>query len=560
MLLYEQNEDELSEFSRFYQEFSVDSPYIRPLGWANKHRKQLRPSKESSNSKDWPHLLAKIIIHKNRLPVPLEAFNRTSCFCPGMKLEAVDWKDPDKIRVATVIALNDKQQIRVHYDGLPADMEHWTDVDAKEIFPPGYCDTTGHHLEKPHELDISQAAPALLCPMSYRYSAHTTHPTSVSSHTSPRKPDSPPQEELTSSPPRPPPIPVLQHKVTVTLYVSHVSFPGPYLNPELFNLIPPVIGPTTPTQAQAMLLTHLLDASVNRPLLWDRIEDNPGPNAVPLLYEPNSNICKQLPFIESFHELFLFLNKLREKLEFGPDFIRIGAPPANHEVHQPEKIPSSIPPLTLPQAKYTVSAPTQPHPDPNLSNHVHMSNMSNKASHAPPRPQAIVGVHPDPSMVQSRQPMSMQIATTSINANMFQSKPPTPPYRSPGTNPRSLLQIHSNIPETSSTCVIPPPSNYVNGNCYPPAQVGSLLNIHPASWTVEQVCEFIRSTDQTNSDDVVGKFREQKIDGASLVELKVELLVNFLKLELGPALKIMRHIEQLISNSSPRMESVLPLN
>ena len=557
MLLYEQNEDELSEFSRFYQEFSVDSPYIRPLGWANKHRKQLRPSKESSNSKDWPHLLAKIIIHKNRLPVPLEAFSRTSCFCPGMKLEAVDWKEPEKIRVATVIAVNDKQQIKVHYDGLPADTEHWADVDGKDIFPPGYCDTTGHQLEKPVELDISQAAPALLCPMSYRFPAQTTQPPLA--RVSPKKPDSPPREELTSSPARPPPVQVLQHKVTVTLYVSHASFPGPYLNPELFHIIPAVIGPTSPTQAQAMLLIHLLDASVNRPLLWDKIEESPGPNAIPLLYEPNSNICKQLPYIESFHDLFLFVNKLREKLEFGPDFIRIGVPPANHEVHQPEKIPSSIPPLTLPQSKYAVPAPTQPHPPPSVPNQFHLSNRTH-----PVPPQAVSAVHPDPSMVQPGQPLqNMPMPSAPRNVNMFQNKPPTPPYRSAGTNTRPVLQISTNpiiLTETTSTNVIPPPSNYVNGNSHSPTQVVSLQSNHPSSWTVEQVCDFIRTIDQANLDDVVSKFREQKIDGASLIELKVELLIHYLKLELGPALKIMRHIEQLISNTSPRRESMQPPN
>ena len=542
----------------------MDSPYIRPLGWANKHRKQLRPSKESSNSKDWPHLLAKIIIHKNRLPVPLEAFNRTSCFCPGMKLEAVDWNDPEKVRVATVIALNEKQQIRVHYDGLPAETEHWFDVDCKEIFPPGYCDTTGHLLEKPLELDISQAAPALLCPMAYRFPAHAIQPSvsSMSSHATQRKLESPPKEELTSPPHHPPPVQVLQQKVTVTLYISHVSIPGPFLNPDLFSLIPPVIGPTTPTQAQAMLLTHLLDASVSRPLLWDKIEESPGPNAMPLLYEPNSSICKQLPYIESFHDLFLFLNKLREKLEFGPDFIRIGAPPANHEVHQPEKILSSIPPLTLPQSKYATLAHIQPNLVPSVPHHVHVI-MPNRAN--PVLPQAPTAVHPDPSMIQPRQSLqSIPISFTPRNANLSQNKPPTPPYRTPGTNARPVPQGPGSpqikLADTTSTSVIPPPSNYVNGNSHSPPQVVSLHSNHPDSWNVEQVCDFIRTIDQANLDDVVQKFREQKIDGASLIELKVELLVNYLKLELGPALKIMRHIEQLISHTSPRRESVQPPN
>ncbi|KAI6650536.1 Lethal(3)malignant brain tumor-like protein 3 [Oopsacas minuta] len=550
VLLYEQNEDELSEFSRFYQEFSVDSPYIRPLGWANKHRKQLRPSKESSNSKDWPQLLAKIIIHKNRLPVPLEAFSRTSYFSPGMKLEAVDWREPDRIRVATVIAINEKQQIKLHYDGFPTEMENWFDVDGKDIFPPGYCDITGHKLEKPVELDISQAAPALLCPIpTARFL-----PSNSSSNSSPislhpvANIDPPSHEEVNSPQALPPVVQELQPKVTVTLFVSHTSSHGPYLDPELCKLIPPTIGPTTPSQAQALLLTNLLNACVNRQLLWEMIEDNPVPNAVPLLYEPSSNICKFLPNIKSFHELFNFLNKLREKLDFGPDFIRIGAPPANHEVHQPEKIPSCIPPLTLPQSKNIFPTPVQPYQLPSSPSdmNIHMASTRNNV------------IPTDPSIIHLRQPIhSIATPSTPRNLNIIQNQPDISSYQTLVTDVETVVQVPTINPiikiveshPTTSTSVIPPPSNYINGNSHsPPHQVSST---DPADWTVGQVCDFIGTIDQANVEDIVAKFREHLIDGACLVDLKVELLINYLKIELGPAIKIVKRIEQLLSLSSP---------
>lgn len=543
MLLYEQNEDELSEFSRFYQEFPVDSPYIRPLGWANKHRKQLRPSKESSNSKDWPQLLAKIIIHKNRLPVPLEAFNRTSCFSPGMKLEAVDWKEPDKIRVATVIAVKDNQ-IKLHYDGFPTEMEEWFDVDGKEIFAPGYCDTTGHQLEKPVELDISQAAPALLCPIPTAC-FHTSHTSSSSSPIPsllpPVKPDSPIHEEPTS-PLLHPVVQELKSKVTVTLHISHISSHGPYLDPQLFKHIPSMIGPTTPSQAQALLLTHLLNASVNRQLLWQMIEDDPVPNSIALLYEPNSCISKFLPNIESFHELFNFLNKLREKLDFGPDFIRIGAPPANHEVQQ-EKIISTIPPLTLPHSKTVIPTLVQPHSLPNLHSNINIPMVY-------PRNNEIYAV--DPSSMLMRQPIH-NLATHSPpnNATIIHNNPRISLQQPPVMQVPANCHIQSvETHTTASTCVIPPPTNFVNGLPHSPSLTVNSHNTDPATWTVDQVCDFIGTIDQTNVDDIVTKFRENLIDGACLMDLKVELLVNYLKLELGPAIKISKRIDQLFSLSS----------
>ena len=556
VLLYEQNEDELSEFSRFYQEFSVDSPYIRALGWANKHHKQLRPSKESSNSKDWPQLLAKIIIHKNRLPVPLEAFNRTSGFYPGMKLEAVDWRTPEIVRVATVIAVNDKQKIKVHYDGFSNEMDYWFDADGKDIFPPGYCDTTGHPLEKPEELDISQAAPVFLCQMESANlpSTQVIPSTDILSRIPTASNESPTRDEVT-----PPPNPqfrqeVLQAKVTVTLQISHASSHGAFLKPELVKQIPEEIGPVTPVQAQVALLSYLLDASTNRQQLWDQIDDCPGPNALIIRFEPNSSNCKYIPNIESLLELFNFLNRLREKLDFGPDFIRICTPPATHEVHQPEKIPSSIPPLTLPQSNNVMSSiPPLPVMNQVMSVHVPIVSSRHSVVRPPPSPKldntSSILLHSPPQNIPN---------TSSSRAPMFQTKQKRPQYQLPTVNStRPVLQVipntHANIPLSThpinAMSILPPPSNYTNGNSHPHPQVFKLPYPNPISWNVDQVCEFIRNIDHANMGEIVEKFKEQKIDGTCLVELKVDLLVKYLNIELGPAMKIIKSIQQLVPPS-----------
>lgn len=63
-------------------------------------------------------------------------------------------------------------------------------------------------------------------------------------------------------------------------------------------------------------------------------------------------------------------------------------------------------------------------------------------------------------------------------------------------------------------------------------------------WDVNQVCEFVSSL--TGSSEIVNEFKEQCIDGQSLILLKEEHLLNKLGIKLGPALKILAHIEKLI--------------
>jgi len=64
------------------------------------------------------------------------------------------------------------------------------------------------------------------------------------------------------------------------------------------------------------------------------------------------------------------------------------------------------------------------------------------------------------------------------------------------------------------------------------------------NWTVDEVCDFIFSL--TGSNEIVNEFKDQCIDGQSLILLKEEHLLNKLGIKLGPALKILAHIHKLL--------------
>lgn len=83
-------------------------------------------------------------------PAPARAFKQRpgNGFKRGMRLECVDKRVPQLIRVATVDDVRD-HQIRIKFDGWPDKYSYWVDDDSTDIHPIGWCQKTQHPLEPP---------------------------------------------------------------------------------------------------------------------------------------------------------------------------------------------------------------------------------------------------------------------------------------------------------------------------------------------------------------------------------------------------------------------------
>jgi len=66
----------------------------------------------------------------------------------GMKLEAIDKRNPMLIRVATIADVR-PSQLSIHFDGWSESYDYWVDDDCPDIHPPGWCHRTGHELMPP---------------------------------------------------------------------------------------------------------------------------------------------------------------------------------------------------------------------------------------------------------------------------------------------------------------------------------------------------------------------------------------------------------------------------
>lgn len=126
----------------------ASSPYIHPVGWSHHNGRLLVPPNNYKDPKSftWDAYLRET----GTTAAPARAFKqRPPCaFKRSMKLEAVDKRVPQLIRVATVEDVKD-HTLKIRFDGWPDSHSYWVDDDSPDIHPVGWCAKTGHPLEPP---------------------------------------------------------------------------------------------------------------------------------------------------------------------------------------------------------------------------------------------------------------------------------------------------------------------------------------------------------------------------------------------------------------------------
>ncbi|KAI4461398.1 polycomb group protein [Holotrichia oblita] len=124
------------------------SPYIHPVGWCDQYGHNLTPPNGHPNPESftWESYLKET----KCTAAPARAFKQrpTNGFKRGMRLECVDKRVPQIIRVATVDDVRE-HQVRISFDGWPDRYSYWVDDDSTDIHPVGWCHKTGHPLEPP---------------------------------------------------------------------------------------------------------------------------------------------------------------------------------------------------------------------------------------------------------------------------------------------------------------------------------------------------------------------------------------------------------------------------
>ncbi|KAG5846683.1 hypothetical protein ANANG_G00117580 [Anguilla anguilla] len=128
-----------------------NSPDIHPVGWCEKTGHKLHAPKGIKEEEfNWPSYIK--LCKAQAAPKALfESQNTTvtpSGFRIGMKLEAIDKKNPTFICVATVTDMVDSRFL-VHFDNWDESYDYWCDATGPYIHPVGWCQENGKTLTTP---------------------------------------------------------------------------------------------------------------------------------------------------------------------------------------------------------------------------------------------------------------------------------------------------------------------------------------------------------------------------------------------------------------------------
>ncbi|XP_056681217.1 polycomb protein SCMH1 isoform X6 [Monodelphis domestica] len=467
----------------------VDSAEIQPIGNCEKNGGMLQPPLGFRlNASSWPMFLLKTLNGAEMAPVRI--FHKEppspshNFFKLGMKLEAVDRKNPHFICPATIGEVRGSE-VLVTFDGWRGAFDYWCRYDSRDIFPVGWCSLTGDNLQPPgtkvvipknpfptsdasvEKPSIHSGTKAVLGhqpgqrgrkPGKKRGRTPKTlihHPISTPSKSveplkfpkkrgpkpgSKRKPRTllnPAPTSPTTSTPEPDTSTVPQDAATipssamqaptVCIYLNKNGSTGPHLDKKKVQQLPDHFGPARASVVLQQAVQACIDCAYHQKTVFSFLKQGHGGEVISAVFDREQHTLN-LPAVNSITFVLRFLEKLCRNLRSSNLFGN----------------------------------------QPFTQNH-------------------------------------MQLSTTEYDHDRY----------------------------------LPGSDRYLGSR--DPARLSSR---DPSSWTVEDVMKFVREADPQLGPHA-DLFRKHEIDGKALLLLRSDMMMKYMGLKLGPALKLTYHIDRL---------------
>uniref|UniRef100_A0A8D0YZ88 Scm polycomb group protein homolog 1 n=1 Tax=Sus scrofa TaxID=9823 RepID=A0A8D0YZ88_PIG len=493
----------------------VDSAEIQPVGNCEKNGGMLQPPLEP--------------------PSPSHNF-----FKMGMKLEAVDRKNPHFICPATIGEVRGSE-VLVTFDGWRGAFDYWCRFDSRDIFPVGWCSLTGDTLQPPGTKVVIPKNP-------YPASDVNTEKPSIHSSTktvlehqpgqrgrkpgkkrgrtpkplipppistpsksaellkfpkkrgpkpgSKRKPrtlPNPPPTSPTTSTPEPDTSTVPQDAATVPsaamqaptvcIYLNKNGSTGPHLDKKKVQRLPDHFGPARASVVLQQAVQACIDCAHHQKTVFSLLKQGHGGAVVSAVFDREQHTLS-LPAANSITYVLRFLEKLCHNLR--SDNLFGNQPFAQTHGHA----------RYLPGETFT------------LGNSLARS----------------LAPHSD-SMDSALNPTSLVSTSPNLRSGYRPLLPPCGLPLSPASAVRRLCSRGS--------------ERHLEGR-----DASRLSGRDPSSWTVEDVMQFVREADPQLGPHA-DLFRKHEIDGKALLLLRSDVMMKYMGLKLGPALKLSYHIERL---------------
>uniref|UniRef100_A0A8C5UJG9 Polycomb protein SCMH1 n=1 Tax=Malurus cyaneus samueli TaxID=2593467 RepID=A0A8C5UJG9_9PASS len=547
----------------------VDSAEIQPIGNCEKNGGMLQPPLGFRlNASSWPMFLLKTlngaemapvrIFHKEP-PSPSQNFFKT-----GMKLEAVDRKNPHFICPATIGEVRGSE-VLITFDGWRGAFDYWCRYDSRDIFPVGWCSLTGDNLQPPGTKVVIPKSPLPASEVnSEKPSMHSStktvlghqqgqrrrktgkkrgrttkalihHPMPTPSKSveplkfprkrgpkpgSKRKPRTllnPAPTSPTTSTPEPDTSTVPQDAATipssamqaptVCIYLNKNGSTGPHLDKKKVQQLPDHFGPARASVVLQQAVQACIDCAYHQKTVFSFLKQGHGGEVISAVFDREQHTLN-LPAVNSITYVLRFLEKLCHNLRsdnlFGNQpFTQNSHMQRSHEYDHDRYLPGET--FVLGDG---LPGPLEPRLDPMDS----ALNSVNSSSHSrSSRDYRLPGYR------HLHQPSSLSQGSSS-----------------------ALRRLSSGGKSSQQPCTCKLGSDRYLGS----RDSSRLSSRDPSSWTVEEVMQFIRESDPQLGPHA-DLFRKHEIDGKALLLLRSDMMMKYMGLKLGPALKLTYHIDKL---------------
>ncbi|XP_060114095.1 polycomb protein SCMH1 isoform X4 [Heteronotia binoei] len=507
------------------------------------------------NASSWPMFLLKTlngaemapvrIFHKEP-PSPSQNF-----FKIGMKLEAVDRKNPHFICPATIGEVRGSE-VLITFDGWRGAFDYWCRYDSRDIFPVGWCSMTGDNLQPPGTKVVIPKSPFpvpdVISDKSSMHSstktmldhqpgqrgrkpgrkrgrtpkALTTHPISAPSKSveplkfpkkrgpkpgSKRKPRTllnPAPTSPTTSTPEPDTSTVPQDAATipssamqaptVCIYLNKNGGTGPHLDKKKVQQLPDHFGPARASVVLQQAVQACIDCAYHQKTVFSFLKQGHGGEIISAVFDHEQHTLN-LPAVNSITYVLRFLGKLCHNLR--SDNLFGNQPFTQHHMQHSREYDHD---RYLPGETFILGDGLPSALEPRL----------------------------DP----------LDSALNAVNAS------------SPSRTSRDYrLQGYRHLHQPSSLTQCGPSalhrlSTGGSDRYLGPRDTSRVCSRDPSTWTVEDVMQFVREADPQLGPHA-DLFRKHEIDGKALLLLRSDMMMKYMGLKLGPALKLTYHIDKL---------------
>uniref|UniRef100_A0A670IFG9 Scm polycomb group protein like 2 n=1 Tax=Podarcis muralis TaxID=64176 RepID=A0A670IFG9_PODMU len=600
----------------------VDSSDIQPIGTCEKKGGMLQPplGKKTYKTLNGAEMAPASFFKKEPTkPSP-------NCFKVGMKLEAIDRKNPYLICPATIGNVKG-DEVFITFDGWRGAFDYWCKYDSRDIFPVGWCDLTGDALQPPGN-SVSgtknnskpQTSPSKVTRRSMQSpqkSAPVPPSTSRGRKPSRGKPAAPPAVPRKGRSPKNTPVakntsqkenlkkrkkglkpgrkvranlftitiavdafyvsPI--HKdgpsitgvtaaviSTVCVYVNKHGNSGPHLEKKKVQQLPDHFGPGPVNVVLQQAVQACVDCAYQSKTVFGFLKSGHHAGEIITASFDGEKHAISLPSVNSASFVLRFLEKLCHSLQcdnlfssqpFSP-YMGSAYSPTEYDRNKPAKeeisdnrstkrysqdSPSYTAPLS-PKLPRTEAHPSEAETLPSEENGTSkehrfsedsMDSALNLVNPASPNCRNSTEYRTSGSAAYYRNslpPVTATSNTAPILRRLSSSSAANSSYYEVNRN-----RLQRRIEAASSTTG--PDLSTLKRE---PSRVPSK---DPSMWSIDEVMRFVKEADPQALAPHAELFRRHEIDGKALLLLRSDMIMKYMGLKLGPALKLCYHIERL---------------